>query len=113
VDHGEFEAVVAMTMEHANKGDTSGFSRPEALVLQRCRRAGKTFMLHAVASRLLTRVDNETHVISITMNSDSHYQASTDDAYQAILRQIAYEYTGCSNGDIMSSSSQSWFSCSL
>ena len=45
VNHGEFEVAVRMSMQHANNGDAYGENRPSALVLQRCRRGGKTFML--------------------------------------------------------------------
>jgi hypothetical protein len=77
VDHGdEVEAAVAMTMEHANKGGKYSC---------RCRRGGKTSMLHAVASRLSHRVDRKTHVIYIMMNEGSTYLVGAEDAYQAIL----------------------------
>jgi len=96
VDHGEFDTAVQLAIEHANHSD-KGPARPAALVLQRCRRGGKTFMLHAVAAKLTLKVDiNQTHIIFITLNSDSRYLVGEEDAYQAILGRIAYEYTGSS-----------------
>jgi len=98
VNHGEFEEAVEMAMEHAIDCDASGGSRPSPLVLQRCRRGGKTFMLHFLASRLewVVRNDAESqaHVIFITMNSDTRYSQEVEDAFQAILARTAYEYSG-------------------
>jgi len=94
VNHGEFETAVEKAMQQAKLSDASGFVRPAALVLQRCRRGGKTFMLHAIAKRLSNLRDSETHVIFITFNSDSRYEIGKENAYQAILGRIAYEYTG-------------------
>jgi hypothetical protein len=102
VNHGEFEEAVTMAMKHANDYyDARGGSRPSPLVLQRCRRGGKTFMLHSVAARLQQVVrndkDSKAHVIFISMNSDAvdtRYDPEVEDALQAILVRIAYEYSG-------------------
>jgi len=99
VNHGEFETAVDMAIKHADYGDRHGPERPAALVVQRCRRGGKTFMLHHVAAKLTQRVDEKTHVIFLTMNTHSRHLVGKEDACQAILSRIAYEYTGCSDED--------------
>jgi hypothetical protein len=98
VNHGEFEAAADKVIENAGYGDSKTPERPSAFAMQRCRRGGKTFMLHAVASRLTTRVDNETHVIFITMNDTTMYD-SEENALQAILGRTAYEYSGAELAD--------------
>lgn len=53
-------------------------------------------LLHYVTSKLSLQVDEETHVIFLTLCDDSGYLVGLEDAYQAILGRIAYEYTGSS-----------------
>mmetsp|Transcript_24515 Transcript_24515/g.58165 ORF Transcript_24515/g.58165 Transcript_24515/m.58165 type:complete len:577 (+) Transcript_24515:284-2014(+) len=93
INHGEFEKAVEMLLEEASRDDAHGEARCSTFALQRCRRGGKTFMLHNVASKLTQKIDDETHVIFISLNSTSRYIAG-EDAYQAILGRIAWEYTG-------------------
>ena len=63
VNHGEFESAVKAVLQQAEKGGADGGARCSAFALQRCRRGGKTFMLHNLASQLSQQSDQETLVI--------------------------------------------------
>jgi hypothetical protein len=96
VNHGEFEEAVTLVIEQARKED-KGRARASALAIQRCRRGGKTFMLHAVASMLVTNrtvVDDGIQVLFISMNSTSAYNPDGEDAYTAILSRVGWEISG-------------------
>lgn len=93
INHGEFEKARDLLLEQAGRDDNEGVARCKAFALQRCRRGGKTFMLHSVAAKLTGKVDRSTHVIFISMNSTSRYIVG-EDAYNAILARIAYGYSG-------------------
>ena len=95
VNHGEFERAVDSLLEQAATVD-QGENRAAALAIQRCRRGGKTFMLHAVASMLQkdSRVtDSGMIVLFVSLNSLSAYNLD-EDAYTAILSRIAWELSG-------------------
>ena len=99
VNHGEFEMTVNALVEEASVDESASTVRARPLALQRCRRGGKTFMLHAVASRLsLLRKTNQlpadTHIIFISLNSGTAFAPMLETAYGAILSRIAWELTG-------------------
>jgi hypothetical protein len=97
VNHGEFEKAVKLLIQQANTVDAVGPMRASALAIQRCRRGGKTFMLHAVASMLVTNrtvVDDGIQVLFISMNSTSAYNPDGEDAYTAILPRVGWEICG-------------------
>ena len=95
VDPGELDKAVTMVLQEARKSKAGGGPRPSSLVLQHCRRGGKTFMLHAIASRLAQMMyTQKQHVIFVSMNSTSKFLGKLEDAFQAILSRIAFEYTG-------------------
>ncbi|CAB9515517.1 expressed unknown protein [Seminavis robusta] len=102
VNHGEFEKAAEELCSVAKKDDKGMVHRCEVMVLQRCRRGGKTFMLHAVADLVKKRVADlvkngemeDTHVIHISLNSQTRYRAN-EDPRQAILSRIAYELDLC------------------
>ena len=76
VNHGEFERAVDSLLEQAATTVDQGENRAAALAIQRCRRGGKTFMLHAVASMLQkdSRVtDSGMIVLFVSLNSLSGY----------------------------------------
>lgn len=92
VNHGEFETAVSAILEEAKVSDVGG--KPATLAIQRCRRGGKTFMLHALAARLQTKVDNETFVIFVSLNNATPYAEFEQEADEVIFRRIAYEFSG-------------------
>lgn len=95
VDHGEFQKGVDCIVEMARCSDKHGKNRPEPLALQRCRRGGKTFMLHALRKRLATNIsDTETHIIFISFNSVTNYVYTQEHPLEAVLGRIAFEYSG-------------------
>lgn len=87
VNHGEFEEAANQLFDISEKAD--GVVRCPVLAIQRCRRGGKTFMLHAVASILSKRHCATHHVILISLNSDTRFMAE-ESTYTAILSRIAY-----------------------
>ena len=98
VNHGEFQNAKSRIVEAAAKSDKGRVHRCAIFAFQRCRRGGKTFMLHAVAKLLEeearkegTELDKETHVILISLNSDTKFR-SEEDPYTAILSRIAYAW---------------------
>jgi hypothetical protein len=97
VNHGEFERAVTLLVQQAGISD-EGSTRCLALALQRCRRGGKTFMLHAVASQLSAHFElqqqQQTHVLLITMNIPSSYDPTSENAHTAITSRIAWELSG-------------------
>jgi hypothetical protein len=95
VNHGEFQQTVDALLKEAKVADDEGRMRASALAIQRCRRGGKTFMLHAIASMVVVdpRFHKGTRVLFISMNSESPYNPQ-EDAYTAILSRIAWELIG-------------------
>ena len=93
VNHGEFEQAAAQLVHEASVID-SGLKRAKALAIQRCRRGGKTFMLHGVASKLQQTMSLETtRIIFISLNSITGYM-NGEDAYVALLSRVAWEISG-------------------
>jgi hypothetical protein len=72
VNHGEFEGAVDALVEQAGIDESCSTNRANSLAIQRCRRGGKTFMLHAIASLINNergiRLAGETYVIFISLN---------------------------------------------
>lgn len=69
---------VLLTRSWIKQESTShGMGRAKPLAIQRCRRGGKTFMLHAVASRITNekgkRLPEETLILFISLNSMTPY----------------------------------------
>lgn len=96
VDHGEFERAADLVIAQSCRIDDAG-QRPAAVAIQRCRRGGKTFMLHAVASLLCEKAKLQQHtsqVIFISMNSSTPYDPIREDPYQAITSRVAWELCG-------------------
>jgi len=94
VNHGEFEHAATQLILEASVVDV-GRKRAKALAIQRCRRGGKTFMLHGVASKLSGDQSSVsgTRVIFISMNSITGY-TNGENAYTAILSRVAWELSG-------------------
>ena len=97
VNHGEFEGTALALVEEAAIDESESTNRARPLAIQRCRRGGKTFMLHAVASMLESykgnRLPTETKIIFISLNSVTPYTFAQETAYDAILSRIAWELT--------------------
>jgi hypothetical protein len=100
VNHGEFESAVDALVEQAGIDESCSANRAIPLAIQRCRRGGKTFMLHAIASMINNergnRLDRETHVIFISLNNVTPYSSDVEDsegkgALFSILSRIAWE----------------------
>ena len=94
VNHGEFEDAadqIFAIAERVDRGGTIAVERCPVLAIQRCRRGGKTFMLHAVASLLSKRHEQTNHVILISLNGETRYMAG-ESPYTAILSRIAYNW---------------------
>jgi len=95
VDHGEFQKAVDSILFHASRSDDNP-CHPKSLALQRCRRGGKTFMLHAIGKRLSHSqvvIGNEIKIFFITFNRDSKLSCE-ESPLQAILARIAHECSG-------------------
>jgi hypothetical protein len=92
VNHGEFEMATTQLIQQAEIKD-KGSERSSAIAIQRCRRGGKTFMLHAVLAQLSKHAElqEDTRIVFISMNSTSQYTPTEEDAYTAILSRIAWE----------------------
>ena len=77
VNHGEFEDTVNALVEEASIDESVATRRARPVAIDRCRRGGKTFMLHAVAKMLSdlrgSRLPTETHVIFISLNGVTPY----------------------------------------
>jgi len=97
INHGEFEGTVSAVIEMAARDESESSTRACPVAIQRCRRGGKTFMLHAVASILErckgNRLPAETMIIFISLNSVTPYNVAQETAYDAILSRIAWELT--------------------
>lgn len=97
VDHGDFEHAATQLIQEASVVDVMGRRRAKALAIQRCRRGGKTFMLHGAASKLSGELQSSalsgTRVIFISMSSITGY-TNGEDAYAAILSRVAWEISG-------------------
>jgi hypothetical protein len=104
-------------VEQAGIDEKISDNRAKLLAIQRCRRGGKTFMLHAVASMINNergnrmpgqtvasminnergnRLPGETHVILISLNSRTPYSSDVEasegkGALFSILSRIAWE----------------------
>ena len=87
VDHGEFDMCAETVLKQAAASDSTG--RPSPVVLERCRRGGKTFMLAAVADNISVKLP-EKYVLQITLNSETPY-SDTQPALDAILSRIAFQ----------------------
>lgn len=93
VNHGEFETAVKYVLDAVGSQDKGARERVYSLAIQRCRRGGKTFMLSAVAAALSNKVQEGTHIISISLNDTSPYMAS-ENALDAILMRVAWALSG-------------------
>jgi len=100
VNHGEFEGTVDTLIEQAAIDESSSDIRAKPVAIQRCRRGGKTFMLHAVASMLAGKTGKglpaDTHIIFISLNSTTPYSPDVEDkegtgALFSIRSRIAWE----------------------
>ena len=93
VNNGEFECCADMLLKCLDNVDDVSPDRTPALVLERCRRGGKTFMLYAVAAMLAKRLEvdrsRRVYIVLISLNSGSQYE-KTETAINAILARIAY-----------------------
>jgi hypothetical protein len=92
VDDGEFAACTDLLLQCLAIQDDIHPNRTPALVLERCRRGGKTFMLSAVAKNLaeiFKGKGKDVHVVQISLNSATPFQAS-ETALNAIYSRIAY-----------------------
>lgn len=97
VNHGEFESTASALIEEAAIDESTSTNRARPLAIQRCRRGGKTFMLHAVASMLESykgdQLPLETKIIFMSLSSITPYAFDQETAYDAILSRIAWELT--------------------
>lgn len=94
VNNGEFERCTEKLMECFDNEDKSFPERTPALVLERCRRGGKTFMLSAVAKKLAEQLKKQSrsrpiYIVLISLNTDTNYKPG-ETAVGAILARIAY-----------------------
>jgi signal recognition particle subunit SEC65 len=95
VDHGEFESAVEELKMQAEVEDDDhpDFQKATVLAVQRCRRGGKTSMLHKIAAQISTELPLNSRVVFIYLNSVSTYD-SFENAYTAILSRIVWELSG-------------------
>ena len=98
VNHGEFETAARALLDVSQFKDDQRGERCKTFVVQRCRRGGKTFMLHAVAYHLCKILESETadknrrcHVMLLSLNTNTPYNDG-EDPYTAILSRIAYRW---------------------
>ena len=104
VDHGEFEEAARSVITQSENVEDATPARPTAIAIQRCRRGGKTFMLHAVAALLQDMAGPEwrlhtSRVILISLNGTTPFHPDMDtNAYQAILLRVAWELSGREGG---------------
>ncbi|KAG7365868.1 hypothetical protein IV203_028538 [Nitzschia inconspicua] len=92
VDNGEFELCAKEVRKCLEMEDDISPNRPPALVLERCRRGGKTFMLCAVAKMLAESLEKKhppVYVVQISLNTKTPYRCS-ETADSAIYSRIAY-----------------------
>jgi hypothetical protein len=103
VNHGEFDGAVVALVNQANIDESRDVLRAKPLAIQRCRRGGKTFMLHAIASMINVErgkeLSSETHVIFISLNNVTPYSPDVEadvgkGAMFSILSRIAWELSG-------------------
>lgn len=89
VNHGEFESAVAKLKSQAGVEDDAypNFEKATVFAVQRCRRGGKTFMLHKIAAQISTELPLS-RVVFISLSSVSTYD-SIENAYTAIISRIA------------------------
>jgi hypothetical protein len=94
VNHGEFEAAVQQLRQQAGREDDS------CAVIQRGRRGGKTFMLHAVAAQLAAQqLPQQTHIVFLSLSSGStQYDPTSEDAFTALASRVAWEMSGRAMG---------------
>ena len=94
VNHGEFEAAVQQLRQQAGREDDS------CAVIQRGRRGGKTFMLHAVAAQLAAQpLPQQTHIVFLSLSSGStQYDPTSEDAFTALASRGSPPQTF---GDVM------------
>ena len=90
VDNGEFAACTDLLLQCLDSQDDLQPTRTPALVLERCRRGGKTFMLSAVARNLAQTVKGkDVYIVQISLNGLTPYQPS-ETALNAIFSRVAY-----------------------
>jgi hypothetical protein len=103
VEHGEFEEAAHKVVSQSKNIEDMTLSRPTAIAIQRCRRGGKTFMLHGVAALLQEMAHraeqpepiHSSHVILISLNGTTPFSKDRDtSAYQAITCRVAWELCG-------------------
>ena len=105
VNHSEFERAAKLVLHSARLTTQDGQQqeRPAPVAIQRCRRGGKTFMLHAVAALLQDEKKKAAssptfQIIMISLSDVSRFDPEEEDAYQAILSRIAWEMSGREGG---------------
>ena len=86
VNHGEFENAVNELIQQSTYIDEVTPMRPAALAIQRCRRGGKTFMLHAVAS-LLTSRQGDTTTPEKKQSRDGEESSDEEDAITSLEKE--------------------------
>lgn len=90
VDNGEFAACTDLLLQCLDSQEDLQPARTPALVLERCRRGGKTFMLSAVARNLSeTLKGKDVYIVQISLNSVTPYQPS-ETALNAIFSRVAF-----------------------
>lgn len=91
VNHGEFETATNTVFQAVQSKDMGANDRVYSLGIQRCRRGGKTFMLHAVAAVISQdkRKAEGTIVVNISLNKEAPY-AHGEDAVDVILMRVAF-----------------------
>ena len=109
VDHGEFEEAARRIITESENTEDATPSRPTAIAIQRCRRGGKTFMLHAVAALLQDMAKPKSKwgqlhtscVMLISLSGTTPFNPVTDtNAHQAILLRVAWELSGREGGTL-------------
>ena len=114
VNHGEFENAADLLLRNSKLAEEGSMERPVAVAIQRCRRGGKTFMLHAVGALLQGRARLQEHssqVILISLSGISPFDPSTEDAYQAIMARVAWELSGREAGTFRRLYKRVWSRC--
>jgi hypothetical protein len=98
VNHGEFETTTNAVFQAVESKDMGASDRVYSLAIQRCRRGGKTFMLHAVAAAISQdkRKADGTIVVNISLNDGMTF-VHGEDAVDAILMRVAFALSGRPN----------------
>ena len=101
VNHGQFEYAADLLLRNSKFSEEGSRQRPVAVAIQRCRRGGKTFMLHAVGALLQEWArlkEHSSQVILISLNGISPFDPENEDAYQAIMARVAWKLSGGGGG---------------